>query len=181
MFCNQSCSKTKGAFVGLALLSFQMNHKTTLSMVPLSQTASSATAGPHYLQRQDLSAIWALWLIMSTAEMPSTHIHSWSSKSLCTCLTVPTLLLRAFRAAVCIWKHIHSANCLEPPYIQQQGYINSEYEMIYTKSKQYLYCSRFRRTTNHFPWCDANILTLLNHNIYRTVNNVYHLCVIRNK
>lgn len=60
------CSVTKAAvklkvpLLALPCCPFKRTTKPQLSMVPLSQTASCATAGPHYLLRQDLRAIWAL-------------------------------------------------------------------------------------------------------------------------
>lgn len=45
---------------------------------PPRQPTCATDRPTRYLLRQDQRAIWALWVILSTADMPSTRIHSWS-------------------------------------------------------------------------------------------------------
>lgn len=91
LFCNQSGSKTEGAFAGFALLSFQTNHKNhTFHGADLS--------GSQLYQRwaqlpAEEGSEGGLWLTVSTAEMPSTRIHSRSSKSLHTCFAAVVKLM----------------------------------------------------------------------------------------
>lgn len=90
-------SKTKGAFVRTDCCSFKWTAKPHWCRSP-----RQPAHDPHYLQRKDLDAVWAPWLIKSTADMPSTHIHSRNSKSFCTCFAVQYTAVR-FKAVVALY------------------------------------------------------------------------------